>query len=279
MGVHLRYGERYHTLSFFFLSACFSNSTDKTVEFRLSISLSKLADSRGAFYALPDDVLFIVLGYIDNLVDLQNFVLSSSHIWRYFATAVTTSSAIQATTLQCIIVYAERFGAMGPLEATELIDFDLYSDTLDDLPDGPRYRVSKPSQFTWDEEQCLLKAFWMVYVTRSLFKKLNQGGLDWPADQVAKASSLRAIDVFQFSRHSVCHTLFKKRPRDYLLSALHIYLSAEEFLEENRTMPSIEVQSPCRKKQDSDDDDDWLARSAPVSETMEHFVRLFKEAC
>lgn len=191
---------------------------------------------------------------------------------------LATSSAIQATASKCIMVYAERICAMRPLEVTEPINFDVYADTLDDLPDGPRYHVSKPSEFTWNEEQRLLKALWMVYLARSFFKKLNQGGLDWPTDQVAKASSLKAIDLFQFERHSVCHTLFRKRPRDYLLSALHIYLSAEEFLEENNTMPLIEVQPPCRQKKDSDDEDDWLAVSASVSETMEHFVRLFKEA-
>lgn len=86
---------------------------------------------------------------------------------------------------------------------------------------------------------------------------------------------MRPIDLFNFKKHGQCEWIGRKRPRDYLFSARHIYLSAEEFLAELKaaqSVPTTKDVMTCRRV--LGDTKPWPR----VSETMEHFVRLFKEA-
>jgi hypothetical protein len=127
---------------------------------------------------------------------------------------------------------------------------------------------------TWGEAQRLLKAFWMVHFAHVCFALLQQKQLDWPEDRLAKVSRMRPMDLFDLERHMALAWLGRKRPQDYLFTAYHIYLSAEEYLAGSKVAPqgsSNQDLLPCQRM--PGDDRIWPR----ISETMYHFVRLFKE--
>jgi hypothetical protein len=328
-----------------------------------------MMDRASAFYALPSEIISMFLSYTDDVVDLQNFTLASSHIWRHMAdnrqilpildtilkngtthpqvafsiyasqhirlgsslleeyvgrwgldfirptfaapssfglkgpgpilvslpqemtplqvrSLLTTFSAIHATAMQCIALYAARFRSLQPLTATEPSShFDLYADAFSDLPDGPRYSVTNPgSRSTWLEQQRALKGFWMIHLTRVFFKRFREGAfVGWPADRVARVSAMeKSVEILAFKRHGSAEWHWRKRPRDYLLDTLHLYRSAEEYLEEVKAAPRIhwsyQTSLSRQTQRVKGDDNPWPNQVWPtVSEGMEHFVRLFPE--
>lgn len=314
------------------------------------------------------------LSYMDDVVDLQNFTLASSHIWRHMAddrqisptlnkilkngtthpqvafsiyasqhvrlgssllegyigkwgldftqptfpalrpfglgsldpilvalpqemtplqvrSLLTTSSAIHATAMQCIALYAARFSSLQPLTATEPSrTFDLYADdAFSDLPDGPRYSVTNAgSRSTWLEQQRALKGFWMIHLTGVFSRRFREGAfVDWPANRVARVPAMEnPVEILAFGRHGSLEWCWRKRPRDYLLNILHLYRRAEEYLKEEveatapqmrwTYRPSSALPSPKRAKGDANNL--WPNQLWPtVSDGMEHFVYLFPE--
>ena len=84
---------------------------------------------------------------------------------------LTTSSAIDATTLHCVSHHLRRFHALRPatVGAGEGNKFDLYQDKWTDLPAGSRSPVPDTGPLLWREKQQMLKAFWMIYIARLFF--------------------------------------------------------------------------------------------------------------
>ena len=142
---------------------------------------------------------------------------------------LTTSSAIRATALRCLACYATRFHAMQPY--TTWISFEQHDDESNSMPAMSRYAVPDTGPVRWTGLQRVLKGFWMVYTARLFLEAFEQGDFhDWSKWKIAEMLELKSIDVFNFPRHG--DEYGRKRPRDYLLTALHLYLGAEEYLQD-----------------------------------------------
>jgi hypothetical protein len=136
-----------------------------------------------------------------------------------------------------------------------------------------RYSVPDTGPVRWTELQRALKAFWMVHTARLYLAAFEQGGFhDWPEWRIAEMSRLKPIDLFKFPRYG--QEIWRKRPRDYLLTVLHLYLGAEEYLQDIKAIPQTPpIQSLPLCQQRGSESQIWPR----VSETMEYFVKMFKE--
>jgi hypothetical protein len=192
---------------------------------------------------------------------------------------LTTSSAIEATTLQCVSHHLRRFHSLRPaiVNVGEGNNFDLYQDKWTDLPTGPRSPVPNTGPLLWRERQQTLKAFWMVYIARVFFANYRRRPFEIPERfKDMEVEDMRPIDIFGFERQGHLYWNDRNRPRDYLFHAMQLFLTAEEYLEDVKRKPVDDWPVtlgtlPC--KGSITDTEAWPA----VSETMEHFVRLFKE--
>jgi hypothetical protein len=85
-------------------------------------------------------------------------------------------------------------------------------------------------------------------------------------------SVLKPIDLFMFPIYG--QQSWRKRPRDYLLTVLHLYLGAEEYLQDIKAVPQTPpTQSLPICQQRGSESQIWPR----VSETMEYFVKRFRE--
>jgi hypothetical protein len=188
---------------------------------------------------------------------------------------LTTSSAVYATTLRCMGFYANRFQHIRILKEPKPINFDLHADALSDLFAGPRYAIDAIGRFTWGEVQRTLKAFWMVHFTRMFLDMFEDGALSLPDVLAAQVSKMKPIDLFAFERHgSRTAAGSLKRPHDYLFDALHLYLSAEEFLSDVKLSPQTHLtpeSPPCQRTER--DMEMW----PEITETMDYFGRIFQD--
>jgi hypothetical protein len=74
---------------------------------------------------------------------------------------------------------------------------------------------------------------------------------DWPEWRIAEMSVPKPIDLFMFPIYG--QQSWKKRPRDYLLTVLHLYLGAEEYLQEIKAVPQTPPTQSlplCQQKSD-----------------------------
>jgi hypothetical protein len=184
---------------------------------------------------------------------------------------LTTSSAIRTTALRCLATYAARFHAMQPY--TTWVSFEQHEDESNIMPAMSRYSIPDTGPVRWTELQRALKAFWMVHTARVFLTAFEQGAFhDWSHWKIAEISRSRPIDLFNFPMHG--SESWRKRPRDYLLTALHLYLGAEEYLQDIKVVPQTPLTQPlppCPQRES--ESQDW----PHVSETMEYFAKMFTQ--
>lgn len=191
---------------------------------------------------------------------------------------LTTSFAIHATALRCVDRHLRRFHSLRSLTAGvgEGIKFDLWEDKWTDLPTSPRSPVPDTGPLLWRESQQILKAFWMIYIARLFFASHRRRAFELPEQGTdMEVDDMRPIDLFGFERQGKLYWHWRNRPRDYLFHAMQLFLTAEEYLKDVKPVdhwPLTTETLPCKRT--SKDTEAW----PEVSETMEHFVRLFKEA-
>ena len=116
---------------------------------------------------------------------------------------LTTSSAIDATTLHCVSHHLRRFHALRPatVGAGEGNKFDLYQDKWTDLPAGSRSPVPDTGPLLWRERQQMLKAFWMIYIARLFFTNYRQRLFEiLERFKDMEVDDMRPIDLFGFER-------------------------------------------------------------------------------
>lgn len=191
---------------------------------------------------------------------------------------LTTSFAIHATTLHCVDHFLRRFHSLRPLTVGvgEGIKFDLWQDKWTDLPTSPRSPVPDTGPLLWREMQQILKAFWMIYFARMFFASYKRRAFELPERcQHMEADDMRPIDLFGFERQGNLGEHDRNRPRDYLFHAMQLFLTAEEYLQDVKPAddppPAIAI---LPRKRSIMVTQDW----PEVSQTLEHFVRLFKES-
>ncbi|OQO05585.1 hypothetical protein B0A48_09355 [Cryoendolithus antarcticus] len=186
---------------------------------------------------------------------------------------LTTSSAISATTLRCITLFADRFNAMRPL--IEWASFDVYTNDWTHLPAGPRHHVPDTGPLRWGEVQRALKAFWMIQFSRMFFDTFNRGAFDWPQDRMLKVSEMTPTEIFGFECYEACLSVGRgDHSWTYFLDVHHIYSCAEEYLDEIKTSPHVSSDRDLAPVQRVEgDDEEWPATSL----SMKHFARIFKQ--
>jgi hypothetical protein len=190
---------------------------------------------------------------------------------------LTTSFAIHATTLRCADHHLRHFHSLRPLAVgvREEIRFDLHKDKWTDLPASPRSPVPDTGPLLWRERQQMLKAFWMIYITRIFFASHRRRDFEIPERwKDMEVDDMSPIDLFGFERQGHLDWHDRNRPRDYLFHSMQLFLTAEEYLRDAEPVdkwPLTTVNLPLKRT--IGDTEAW----PDVSETMEHFVRLFKE--
>ncbi|KAK4561521.1 hypothetical protein LTR86_004839 [Recurvomyces mirabilis] len=188
---------------------------------------------------------------------------------------LTTSGAIHATASRCINCYLSRFHAMRPVRPSDGIKFDVRIDSWDDLPTDPRSLVPYTGAPLWTEFQQLLKAFWMLQFANLFFLHHRHRCFDIPEDcRDMEIDDMKPIDLFGFERQGRQEYHDRNRPRDYLFHMMQLFITAEEYLEEVKReghKPPYSGLLSCERN--LGDSRIW----PDVSETMEQFVRLFKE--
>jgi hypothetical protein len=121
----------------------------------------------------------------------------------------------------------------------------------------------------------MLKAFWMIYIARIFFANYQRRAFTIPERfKDIEVDDMRPIDLFGFERQGHLEWNDRNRPRDYLFHAMQLFLTAEEYLAHVQTVdqwPLTTMTLPCKRT--IEDTEAWPG----VSETMEHFIRLFKE--
>ena len=184
---------------------------------------------------------------------------------------LTTSSAIRATALRCLASHATRFHAIQ--HYTTWVSFEQHEDESNSMPAMSRYSVPDTGPVRWTVLQRALKGFWMVHTARLFLTAFVQGDIhDWSKWNIADMSGLKPVDVFEFSRHGDEYR--RKRPRDYLLTALHLYLGAEGYLQDLEAASQTPPHQPLPPYQQRDSaNQEW----PKVSETMEYFAEMFKQ--
>lgn len=190
---------------------------------------------------------------------------------------LTSSFAIHATALHCVNFHLDRFHSLRPLTVVigERIKFDPWEDKWTDLPTSPRSPVPDTGLLFWREIQQILKAFWMIYIARLFSASHKRRGFEMPErENDMEVDDLRPIDLFEFERQGKTHRHWMNRPRDYLFRSMQLFLTAEEYLKDAKPAyhPHLATGNLLCKRI-SGDTQNWHE----VSETMEHFVRLFKE--
>ncbi|KAK3676823.1 hypothetical protein LTR78_003027 [Recurvomyces mirabilis] len=188
---------------------------------------------------------------------------------------LTTSGAIHATASRCINCYLSHFHALRPVRSRDGVKFDVRNDSWDDLPTGPRFLVPYTGAPLWTEFQQLLKAFWMLQFANLFFLHHKHRSFDIPEDcRDMEIDDMKPIDLFGFERQGRQEYHSRNRPRDYLFHMMQLFITAEEYLADVKRgadkHPDSELLS-C--EQGVGDAQMW----PDVSETMEHFVRLFKD--
>lgn len=190
---------------------------------------------------------------------------------------LTTFSAIEVTTSQCVSHHLRRFHSLRPVTVGvgEGNNFDLYQDKWTDLPTSSRSPVPDTGPLLWREKQQMLKAFWMIYIARIFFANYRRRLFEIPERfKDMEVDDMRPIDLFGFERQGHLYWNDRNRPRDYLFHAMQLFITAEEYLESVNHVddwPLATGSLPCKRTME--DTEAW----PNVSETMEHFVRLFKE--
>lgn len=190
---------------------------------------------------------------------------------------LTTSFAINATTLHCVSHHLCQLHSLRPLtvEVGKGIKFDMRKDDWTDLPTSPRSPVPDTGPILWQETQQMLKAFWMISVARLFFAARKSRAFEIPERwRDMEVDDMSPIDLFGFERQGKLDYHERNRPRDYLFHSMQLFLTAEEYLKSVKPVddwPLTTITLPCKRT--SKDTEDW----PEVSETMEHFVRLFKE--
>lgn len=150
---------------------------------------------------------------------------------------------------------------------------DQHDDESNMMPVVSRYSGPDTGLLQWDELQRALKAFWMVHTARLFLAAFEQGAFhDWSEWKIAEISELKPINLSKFPRHG--EESWRKRPRDYLLTSLHLYLGAEEYLQEIKAVPQIPLTQPLPCFQQKENESQIWPH---VSETMEYFAKMFKE--
>jgi hypothetical protein len=121
----------------------------------------------------------------------------------------------------------------------------------------------------------MLKAFWMLYIAQIFFASHRRRPFEIPERwKHMEVDDMSPIDLFGFERQGHLDWHDRNRPRDYLFHSMQLFLTAEEYLKDAKTVEKWPLTTrimPCKRT--IRDTEDW----PEVSETMEHFVRLFKE--
>jgi hypothetical protein len=113
----------------------------------------------------------------------------------------------------------------------------------------------------------------MVHTARLFLAAFEQGAFhDWPELTIAEISGLKPIDLFKFPIHG--EESWRKRPQNYLLTALHFYLGAEEYLQDIKAVPQMPPTRPLPPLQQRESESQIWPH---LSETMEYFAKMFKE--
>lgn len=122
--------------------------------------------------------------------------------------------------------------------------------------------------------QQMLKAFWMIYVARLFFAAHRSRSFEYPERwKDMEVDDRSPIDLFGFERQGWLDHHERTRPRDYLFHPLQLFLTAEEYLKEIKSVenwPPTTITLPCSGI--NRDPEEW----PDVSEAMDRFVRLFK---
>lgn len=150
---------------------------------------------------------------------------------------LTTSFAIQATTLTCVNHHLRRFHSLLPFTvgAGEGIKFDLRKDNWTELPKIPRSLVPETGPVLWREMQQMLKAFWMIYIARLLFASHRRRAFKIPERcKDIEVDDIRPIDLFGFERQGFLDLHERNRPRGYLFHTMQFFITAEEYVEDVR---------------------------------------------
>jgi len=115
----------------------------------------------------------------------------------------------------------------------------------------------------------------MIYIAQVFFANYRRRPFEIPEPyKDMEVDDMRPIDLFGFERQGHLHWNDRNRPRDYLFHAMQLFITAEEYLTDVKPVdgwPLAAEALPCKRS--VGDTEAWPR----VSETMEHFVRLFKE--
>lgn len=139
---------------------------------------------------------------------------------------LTTSFAIDVTTLHCVSHHVRRLHSLRPLTVGvgEEIKFDLRENNWTDLPTNPRSPVPNTGPVLWQEMQQMLKAFWTIYVARLFFAAHRSRSFEYPERwKDMEVDDMNSIDLFGFERQGWLDHHERIRPRDYLFHPLQLF--------------------------------------------------------